>query len=193
LLPIRAETRATSSLISIPHTRPSRPTKRPSHWRAVPAPSRCREPVHPPLAPEPFNTRARCANTSGVRTNQLAVTDLFLRCAHGMIPLWGVIALSKQHPICSRRRRSEIHPYRQRSRTRPLRSNVTSCQRTCPTRSSISMIKNWTCSLRRVSKRRSGEADCHAVRQIETNPHQSGSRERKNHPIDSTWKRRRFR
>ena len=41
-----------------------------------------------------------------------------------------------------------------------------SCPRTYPTPSSISPIKNWTCSLRRLSKRRSGEAECpRALRQ----------------------------
>jgi hypothetical protein len=33
------------------------------------------------------------------------------------------------------------------------------CPKTCPTPSSNSMIENWTCSLRRVSKGRSGEED----------------------------------
>jgi hypothetical protein len=40
-----------------------------------------------------------------------------------------------------------------------FRSNGMFCPKTCPTPSSNSMIENWTCSLRRVSKGRSGEED----------------------------------
>jgi hypothetical protein len=76
-----------------------------------------------------------------------------------MIPAWDVIAVSKQRPICSRWRHPESRPHRQ-SRSRPRMKGGMSCPRTCPTPSNISMFENWTCSLRRLSKRRSDRADC---------------------------------
>jgi hypothetical protein len=106
---------------------------------------------------------------------------------------WDVIALSKQPPICSRRRgRSESHLHRQ-SKSRLRRSDGMSCQRTCPTPSNISTIENWTCSLQRLSKRLSGAADRYPTfRQIYLiNRYGSGRLERTDRPMGRTWKWRR--
>jgi hypothetical protein len=53
------------------------------------------------------------------------------------------------------------------------------CPKTCPTPSSNSMIENWTCSLRRVSKRRSGEAERHRAIQTVERASSTGKSSRK--------------
>jgi hypothetical protein len=50
----------------------------------------------------------------------------------GKSPPRSAIALSKQHPICSRPRRSERPPRRQQSRSRQRRSIGTSCPKDLP-------------------------------------------------------------
>jgi hypothetical protein len=93
-------------------------------------------------APTRVEVRCRTVRRRAVPPGDQLPPKLPAKVGGGMIPSWDVIALIRQLPIFSRRRRSGTRPCRQQSRSRRRRSSGASCRRTCPTPSNTSLIEN---------------------------------------------------